>query len=102
MRHQLAVNMRTLACRHTCAFSRLVSPELCCSFTPMKDQRAQGRPGAGGTRNPYAQKCTRSGSQASRSPGLPCADGFNVSFVILCPQNLPECANGRFSPTARR
>src|SRR5713226_3987839 len=22
--------------------------------------------------------------------------------VLLCPQNLPECANGRFSPTARR
>jgi hypothetical protein len=23
-------------------------------------------------------------------------------FALLCPQNLPECANGRFSPTARR
>src|SRR3981189_487975 len=28
-------------------------------------------------------------------------NGFTVSFVLLCPQNLPECANGRFSPTAR-
>jgi hypothetical protein len=23
-------------------------------------------------------------------------------IVLLCPQNLPECANGRSSPTARR
>jgi transposase len=26
---------------------------------------------------------------------------LTVSFALLCPQNLPECANGRFSPTAR-
>ena len=23
-------------------------------------------------------------------------DGFTAYFVLLCPQNLPECANGRF------
>src|SRR5258705_3698883 len=28
-------------------------------------------------------------------------NGFTVSFVLLCPQHLPECGNGRFLPTAR-
>src|SRR5579871_1427439 len=27
---------------------------------------------------------------------------LTASFVLLCLGNLPECANGRFSPTARR
>jgi hypothetical protein len=27
---------------------------------------------------------------------------FTAYTVLLCPQNLSECANGRFSPTARR
>jgi hypothetical protein len=31
------------------------------------------------------------------SPGIPCAVVLTVSFVLLCPQNLAECANGRFS-----
>ena len=29
-------------------------------------------------------------------------NGFTAYFELLCPQNLAECANGRFSPTARR
>jgi hypothetical protein len=36
------------------------------------------------------------------SPGIPYAMVLTVSFALLCPQNLPECANGRPSPTARR
>src|SRR5437016_10037449 len=30
------------------------------------------------------------------SSGLPCAMVLTASFELLCPQNLPECANGRF------
>jgi transposase len=32
-----------------------------------------------------------------KSPGFPRAMVLTVSFVLLCLQNLPECANGRFS-----
>jgi hypothetical protein len=35
-------------------------------------------------------------------PTFPHAMVLTVSFVLLCPKNLPEYANGRFSPTARR
>ncbi|MBB4262094.1 hypothetical protein GGD64_006151 [Bradyrhizobium sp. CIR3A] len=67
-----------LARRHASTFSRLLSPELCCSFRPVKDQRAQGRPGAGGTRGPRAWKNAHGVDyRRCRSPGLPCADGFN-------------------------
>lgn len=31
------------------------------------------------------------------SPGIPRAMVLTVSFVLLCLQNLSECANGRFS-----
>jgi hypothetical protein len=34
--------------------------------------------------------------------GIPRAMVLTVSFALLCPQNLAEWANGRFSPTARR
>ena len=51
------------------------------SFAPTcrpfrKKGRREGRAPAG-TRDPCAGKCTRGGSQVCRSPGLPCADGFN-------------------------
>ena len=29
-------------------------------------------------------------------------NGFTAYTALLCLRNLPECANGRFSPTARR
>src|SRR5882757_4454828 len=54
-------------------------------------------------------------SQAFRQPALQSRRAQNAAASIaplpasvtimirpLCPQNLPECANGRFSPTARR
>jgi hypothetical protein len=37
-----------------------------------------------------------------RPPAFPAQWFTAASFVLLCPQNLSECANGRFSPTARR
>src|SRR2546429_6807737 len=43
------------------------------------------------------QKSTRvSNHRYTASTGIPCTMVLTVSFVILCPQNLPECANGRF------
>jgi hypothetical protein len=45
---------------------------------------------------------TRVTTSTPESPGIPARNGFNAYVVLLCPQNLPECANGRFSPTARR
>ena len=41
------------------------------------------------------QKCTRAYRAAGAfRPSL--RSGFTAYFVLLCPQNLPECANGRF------
>src|SRR4249919_1235932 len=34
------------------------------------------------------------GSAETLRPSL--RNGFTAYFVLLCPQNLPECANGRF------
>ena len=45
---------------------------------------------------------TRATTSTPESPGIPARNGFTTYFELLCPQNLPECANGRFSPTARR
>jgi hypothetical protein len=30
------------------------------------------------------------------STGIPCATVLTAYNALLCPQNLPECANGRF------
>src|SRR5712691_11233030 len=45
---------------------------------------------------------TRVTTSTPESPDVPARNGFTAYFVLLCPQNLPECANGRFQPTARR
>src|SRR3984893_18167387 len=45
---------------------------------------------------------TRVTTSTPESPGIPARNGFTTYFALLCPQNLAECANGRFSPTARR
>src|SRR5438477_12112035 len=37
---------------HACAFPRQILPEPCCRSSPNGGQRAQGRPGAGGTLGP--------------------------------------------------
>src|ERR1700674_1272683 len=42
-----------------------------------------------------------SGLRACKTNDVFLLDGFTAYAVLLCPQNLPECANGRFSPTAR-
>ncbi len=67
----------SLAIRRTIAFSRLLSPELCCSFRPRKTrERREGRAPAAPAVRVHGKR-TRGGPQVCRSPGLPCADGFN-------------------------
>jgi hypothetical protein len=42
-----------------------------------------------------AHECSHHGHAGSS--GIPRAMVLTVSFALLCPRNLPECANGRFS-----
>ncbi|MGY3459506.1 hypothetical protein ACVWW5_004956 [Bradyrhizobium sp. LM3.4] len=63
---------------HGCGFPRQVLPESCFCSSPNGGQRAQGRPGAGGTRWSVRDKSAHGVDRwGGRSPGLPCADGFN-------------------------
>src|SRR5437667_8276855 len=77
------------------------APELCKSPAPKKSEGAgnAGRPMAPAVR---VQEMHTVDHRYPGTPGVSCAMVLTVSFVLLCPQNLPECANGRFSPTARR
>ena len=43
-----------------------------------------------------AHECSHHG-RTGEHPAFPHAMVLTVSFVLLCPKNLPECANGRFS-----
>ena len=64
--------------RRTCAFSRLLSPELCCSFRPRKTKgRREGRAPAGTRGSACIENAHGVDHRCCRSPGLPCADGFN-------------------------
>src|SRR5205823_13660874 len=69
------------------------------SFAP-KHPRAQGMPGAQCARS-LACKIKKHTSIVTTvtpgSPGIPRAVVLTVSFVLLCPKNLAECANGRLS-----
>jgi hypothetical protein len=64
-------------------------------------------PGAQCTRSLVCEvgssKCTRVFTAvAPEITRHPRTQWFTAYFVLLCPQNLAECANGRFEPTARR
>jgi hypothetical protein len=53
-------------------------PSIAFVLPPNGSQRAQGRPGAGGTRWSVRDKSAHGVDRwGGRSPGLPCADGFN-------------------------
>src|ERR1700739_3070013 len=75
------------------------APELCFIVDPPRIQRAQGRPGGRLHPGPRAKricasaKTTGTGGDHTAFP----ARWFTAYSVLLCPQNLPECANGRFS-----
>src|ERR1700732_3132408 len=80
------------------------APGLCMNLSPRKTEGA-GKAGCPPHPQPRVQNKTKHTSVVTTgspvSPGLPCAMVLTVSFELLCPQNLVECANGRFSPTAR-
>ena len=92
---------RLLHRRHGFAFSRLVSPELCCLLRLLRSKKAQGRPGAGLApavrRAGHTQKKLHSGIQVRPNARPSLRSGLTAYAVLLCPENLPECANGRFS-----
>jgi len=92
-----SVSQLASPCRHTFAFSRRISPELCFNVPHLFRKRVQGRPGAGW--HPWSVRKGMHTGWTTGQPrfGLPCAVVLTASFVLLCPENLPECANGRFS-----
>ena len=48
------------------------------------------------------KKCAHEHTGSAEAVRHSLRNGFTAYAVLLCPQNLPEWANGRFSPTARR
>src|ERR1700722_15868498 len=77
------------------------------SFQGVLPSSVEGAGNAGRSARP--QPCVQNKKHTSvvttvtpETPGIPRAMVLTVSFVLLCLPNLPECANGRFSPTARR
>ncbi len=40
--------------------------------------------------------CAHEHTGSAEAPGHPLRSGFTAYAVLLRPQNLPECANGRF------
>ena len=66
-------------------------------FAPIK--RAQGMPGACCTRGLACKRWCEMRTRAYRYSGSirhSLRNGFTAYGALLCPQNLPECANGRF------
>ena len=69
--------------RHISSFPRHAVPESCSMHRPRNSKRAQGRPGAGRTHGPPADK--KAGGRhhrIGRTSGLPCAMVLTVSFVL--------------------
>ena len=69
-------------------------------FAPSWERRAQGMPGAPPHPQPRVQskkahELVTTGSP--KHPAFPARMVLTGSFVLLCLQNLSECANGRFS-----
>jgi len=100
--HSCGFNFQTAAV--TCKRSFAISPRLRASFAGnVLPSEFRGR---GECRVPAAPaascaKCWWHTSVVATGPpvhpAFPHAMVLTVSFVLLCPKNLPECANGRFS-----
>ena len=84
--------------KHSFTISRLDLPEACYRISLPSEERAQGMLGARCT----AVSCAIAQKKRTRayrfSGGIrhSLRNGFTAYIVLLCPQNLPECANGRF------
>src|SRR5580704_11330717 len=91
---------RHLDSRHNFAISPRVSRELFTYFppSPNRGRRESRMPIAPAVVRTKAHEWTTGSTGSLR---LSLRSGLRL-YVLLCPQNLPECANGRFSPTARR
>ena len=76
-------------------------PSFASSLRLLRSKKAQGRPGAGLApavrRAGHTQKKLHSGIQVRPNARPSLRDGLTAYAVLLCPENLPECANGRFS-----
>ena len=67
------------------------------NLVPLK-QREQGMPGARCTRGLVCNCVQRNAHEHTGTVGTlrhSLRNGFTAYAVLLCPQNLPECANGR-------
>ena len=70
-------------CERGRAFPRQVLPEPCCRSSPTGSQRAQGRPGAGGTRGPCAIEMHTGWTTGDAGrPAFPARMVLTVSFVL--------------------
>jgi len=87
------------SCTNTPPRSRRAGARVLSATSRHLNQRAQGMPGARSARSrAWCVVNTRVSHHGhAGSPGIPRAMVLTVSFALLCPQNLAECANGRFS-----
>jgi hypothetical protein len=90
--------------RHTFAFSRRDAPEVLLKFSlpPNRGRRESRVSDAPAAARVVVVSTRVSHHEFTGNIRHPPRDGVTAYFVLLCPQNLPECANGRFSTTARR
>src|SRR5712691_13498857 len=88
---------------HTTAPSRRQAPEALFSSAAQRGRGERRVPVAPAASCALGSGRTHTSIRVHRNhPAFPHAMVLTVSFVLLCPQNLPECANGRFQPAARR
>src|SRR5213595_3873079 len=69
--------------RHTSAFPRRKAPGWCMKLCAMKNQRAQGKPGALGTRDPCTENCTRWTTGTRKHPALPAQWLYGLFRALL-------------------
>jgi hypothetical protein len=81
------------------AISRRIAPEVFISFAPFevrgrREDRVRAAPAVSRAIAHRERAHEHTGSAETLRPSL--RSGFTAYFELLCPQNLPECANGRF------
>ena len=102
---------RTMTVECEAAFSRRIAPEVCILVCPLRNQRAQGRPGACCTRGPACDfaltKTAHEHTGQREHSGLPCAMALRLTScssrrtALLPPLSLRSFASpGRDASTA--